>query len=115
MDTDLILNIICYAGTGFTLLSYCFRTLKLRVFLICGNVVNIVWAILVNQVPILISNILYLAINVFGFFKEIQVNRTKKKFRALNPHFKNGQFYCSDYCASTEKELISILKKKGII
>ena len=41
MNTELILNIICYAGTGFTLLSYCFRTLKLRIFLVCGNVVTV--------------------------------------------------------------------------
>ena len=111
VDWDLILNIICYVGTGFTLLSYCFRTLKLRIFLICGNAVNIVWAILANQVPILVSNVLYLAINIYGLIKEIKVNDTKKKFRELNPVFKDGKYHCLGHSADTEKELISLLKK----
>ena len=114
-QTELILNIICYVGTGFTLLSYCFRTLKLRVFLICGNAVNIVWSILAKQTPILVSNLLYLGINIYGLFKEIRVNETKKKFRSLNPVFENGMYHCQGYSAKTEKELISILKIEGIL
>ena len=43
VDYDkIILETICYSGTGFTLLSYCFRTIKLRMFLIIGNILNIV-------------------------------------------------------------------------
>lgn len=109
--TDLILNIICYAGTALTLLSYCFRTLKLRIFLVCGNVVNIIWAVLAKQTPILVSNILYLGINIFGLVKEVRVNVIKREFRKLNPYFENGTYHCKGYSAVTEKELISIMKK----
>lgn len=113
MSTELILNIICYTGTGLTLLSYCFRTLKLRILLLCGNVVNILWAVLAKQTPILVSNILYLGINIFGLIKEIRVNETKKEFRKLNPYFDNGMYHCLGYSAKTEKELISVLKDEG--
>ncbi len=113
MNAELILNIVCYIGTGFTLLSYCFRTLKLRIFLICGNLVNIIWAIFAKQTPILVSNVLYIGINIYGLIKEVKVNETKKKFRALNPVFENGEYKCLDCSAKTEKELISILKKEG--
>lgn len=115
MSQKLLLEIICYAGTLLTLVSYCFRTLKLRIFLTAGNVVNIVWAILANQEPILVSNILYLVINLVGLFKEIRVNETKKRFRALNPIYKDGMYWCLDYSAKTEKELITILKEKRIL
>ena len=113
MSTELILNIICYTGTGLTLLSYCFRTLKLRILLLCGNVVNILWAVLAKQTPILVSNILYLGINIYGLVKEIRVNETKKEFRKLNPYFENGQYHCLGYSAKAEKELISVLKDEG--
>jgi hypothetical protein len=109
--SEVALNVICYSGTALTLLSYCFRTLKLRILLICGNVVNIVWSILAKQSPILISNILYLVINIFGLLKELRVNVTKKEFRKLNPYFKDGQYHCMEYSAPTEKELISLLKQ----
>lgn len=115
MEKKLILDIICYVGTAFTLLSYCFRTLKLRVLLIFGNFVNIVWSVLAKQYPILVSNILYITINIFGLLKELEVNRTKKEFRKLNPVFENNMFKCSGFQASTEKELISILKKNGFL
>lgn len=113
VDYDkIILDVICYSGTGLTLLSYCFRTIKLRVFLLIGNIVNIIWAILANQFPVLISNILYVIINVFGLIKELNVNEIKKKFRSLNPKFKDGQFHCLGFSASTEKKLIAILKRE---
>lgn len=115
MSQKLLLEIICYAGTLLTLVSYCFRTLKLRIFLTAGNVVNIVWAVLANQTPIFISNILYLAINLVGLLKEIRVNEMKKKFRSLNPIYKDGMYWCLDYSAKTEKELISILKESHIL
>ena len=113
VDYDkIILEIICYSGTGFTLLSYCFRTIKLRMFLIIGNILNIVWAFLEKQFPILVSNILYIIINIFGLVKELNVNEIKKKFRSLDPKFKNGQFHCLGFSAPTEKKLIAILKKE---
>lgn len=109
----MILELICYIGTAFTLISYCFRTLKLRIFLLCGNIVNIIWAILANQIPILVSNILYFIINFIGLIKEINVNKTKKEFRKLNPIYKNGMYKCNDFSAPTEKELISLLKSNN--
>lgn len=115
MSYKLILDIICYSGTAFTLLSYCFRTLKLRIFLLCGNTVNIIWAILDHQIPILISNILYLIINIFGLFKELNVNKTKQEFRKLSPYYEDGLYKCLGYSAKTEKELIEILKNNGNI
>lgn len=110
-----ILDIICYLGTALTLISYCCRTLMLRVFVISGNVVNIIWALLANQMPIVYSNILYLIINIIGLIREIHVNKTKKKFRSLNPSF-DGEFYTyKNFKGKSEKELISILKKEKII
>ena len=58
---------------------------------------------LAKQTPILVSNILYLGINIFGLIKEIRVNETKKEFRKLNPYFDNGMYHCLGYFAKTEK------------
>ena len=115
MSEKILLDAICYLGTLLTLVSYCFRTVKLRVFVICGNIVNIIWAILDNQQAILISNLLYLSVNAWGLRKELKVHSVKKDFRSLSPVFKDGLFHCNGYSAKTEKELISILKKQKIL
>ena len=70
-------EIISYLATLFLLISYCCRTVKLRVFQIFGGIANIIFAWMIMEASpsarsIIISNIIYLAINIVQIFKEIK-------------------------------------------
>lgn len=76
-------EIISYLATLFLLISYCFRTVKLRIFQILGGITNIIFAYMILEQStsarsIIISNIIYLIINVIQLFNEIRRERLEK-------------------------------------
>lgn len=77
-------EIISYLATLFLLISYCFRTVKLRIFQILGGITNIIFAYMILEQStsarsIIISNIIYLIINVIQLFNEIRRERLEKQ------------------------------------
>lgn len=70
-------EIVSYVATLFLLISYCCRTVKLRIFQIIGCSTNILFACMIlNASPsarsIIVSNIIYLIINIIQLFREIE-------------------------------------------
>ena len=77
-------EIISYLATLFLLISYCCRTVKLRVFQIFGGIANIIFAWMIMEASpsarsIIISNIIYLAINIVQLFREIKREKQEQK------------------------------------
>ena len=77
-------EIISYIATGFLLISYCCRTIKLRIFQIFGGIANMIFAYMILEASpsarsIIISNIIYLIINIIQLFREIQRKKRKKR------------------------------------
>lgn len=69
-------EIISYLATFFLLISYCCRTVWLRVFQILGCCTNIIFACLIldsitSARSIIFANIAYLAINIVQLFREM--------------------------------------------
>jgi len=76
-------EIISYLATFLLLISYCCRTVKLRIFQIFGGIANIIFAYMIlDQSPsarsIIISNIIYLGINFVQLFREIKIAKQEK-------------------------------------
>lgn len=76
-------EIISYLATLFLLISYCFRTVKLRIFQILGGSTNIIFAYMIldqstSARSIIISNIIYLIINIIQLFNEIKREQIEK-------------------------------------
>lgn len=70
-------EIISYIATGLLLISYCCRTVWLRVFQIFGCSTNMLFAYLILEQSIsarsiIYSNIIYLTINIVQLFREIK-------------------------------------------
>jgi hypothetical protein len=83
-------EIISYIATGFLLISYCCRTVKLRLFQIFGGIANMIFAYMIldsspSARSIIISNIIYLTINTIQLFREInleiQERHERNKYR----------------------------------
>lgn len=79
-----IAEIVSYIATLFLLISYCCRTVKLRIFQIFGGITNIIFAeMILDASPsarsIIISNIIYLTINIIQLFREIKRERDERK------------------------------------
>lgn len=77
-------EIISYIATLFLLISYCYRTVKLRIFQILGGSTNILFAYMILDASpsarsIIVSNIIYLAINIVQLFREIERERKENK------------------------------------
>ena len=77
-------EIISYIATGFLLISYCCRTVKLRIFQIFGGIANMIFAYMILDASpsarsIIVSNIIYLIINVIQLYREIQRERNEKR------------------------------------
>jgi hypothetical protein len=69
-------EIISYIATGFLLISYCCRTVKLRIFQLIGIIFNLIFAwMILDQSPsarsIIVSNIIYFIINFIQLFREL--------------------------------------------
>ena len=80
-------EIISYIATLFLLISYCCRTVKLRIFQVLGGSMNILFAYMILDASpsarsIIISNIIYLGINIVQLFREIdrKNNKAKRKY-----------------------------------
>lgn len=77
-------EIISYIATLFLLISYCCRTIKLRIFQVLGGSTNILFAYMILDASpsarsIIISNIIYLGINIVQLFREIDRKNSKAK------------------------------------
>lgn len=77
-------EVISYLATGFLLISYCCRTIKLRLFSLIGIVLNIWFAYLIlDQSPsarsIIVSNMIYFIINFVQLFREIRRKKHEKE------------------------------------
>ena len=73
-------EIISYIATGLLLISYCCRTVWLRIFQILGGLANIIFAAMILEQSIsarsiIYSNIIYLIINAIQLFKELRRKR----------------------------------------
>lgn len=78
-----IAEIIYYIGTIFLLISYCCKELWLRIFQIFGCIGSTIFAILIlNSSPsargMIISNCVYLVINILVLIKRIKEEKIKK-------------------------------------
>jgi len=78
-------EIVSYTATLFLLISYCCRTVKLRIFQILGGSTNILFAYMILDASpsarsIIISNIIYLVINIVQLFREIERERKDRLY-----------------------------------
>lgn len=72
-------EIIFYLATLLLLISYCCRTVWLRLFQILGGCANIIFASMILEQSlsarsIIFSNIAYLLINIVQLFRELRRN-----------------------------------------
>lgn len=85
-------EIVSYIATGLLLISYCCRTVWLRVFQIFGGVANIIFAAMILEQSIsarsiIYSNIIYLTINIIQFFRELK----RKRYEIHNQRWLEAQ------------------------
>ena len=76
MTLNQIAEIISYIATLFIIISYCCRTVWLRVFQIVGGAANLMFGYMIlESAPsarsIIIANIIYLIINVVQLCREL--------------------------------------------
>lgn len=74
-ESEIITEVIYYLGTILFIISYCCRTFWLRVFQIIGGIFNTIFAfIILSSSPsaraMIISNIIFMVINVIQAFRE---------------------------------------------
>ena len=84
-----VAEIVAYVATLFLLISYCYRTIKLRIFQILGGITNMIFAYMIldsspSARSIIFSNIIYLAINTVQLFREINRELIKKYKRTYS-------------------------------
>ena len=73
-------EIVSYMATALLLVSYCYRTVKLRVFQILGGLANMTFAYMIldsspSARSIIVSNIIYLVINAVQLYREIKISK----------------------------------------
>lgn len=73
-------EIISYLATLFLLVSYCCRTVKLRIFQLIGGSLNILFACMIldeskSARSIIVANVIYFTINLVQLYREIKRER----------------------------------------
>ena len=70
MNTELIIELVGYLGSLLVITSMLMTSvMKLRIINTCGNVISIIYAMIIATYPVAIMNLALLVINIYNLFK----------------------------------------------
>ena len=83
MEPNIALEIFGYFGTGLVILSFFMRDLRrLRAINMAGGLISLIYAILMNTMPVVVLNAVLIAINGFQLIRDLI--KDKKKDASVN-------------------------------
>lgn len=70
MNTELIIELVGYLGSLLVIISMLMASVvKLRIINTCGNIISIIYAVIIATYPVAIMNLALLVINIYNLFK----------------------------------------------